>query len=465
MSVMQIFGKNPNDPTIVDTPAGTIPVSQAMGAIPMQPQDPNIVVPQSPKQQQQQYLIDLIANPPKKEKSKAADIKTGYRTKDAIAGGLGLILSGIFGGKSGMSSFAQGYVGKKEQITGEKRQAQADSENEEWASKVQAYNSQVNSAKTVLDFMDQEEKAIEAGKTQDQKTADALRDDFRMMYQNLNTAFSQAKSKPDLQRIATHMRYIEGQLGLPQATPDDAGLDMIWRQKSSQARNMIVDNWRQTEGQYLQRYGYVPDDAVAGLEKFRQQSIQELQDYGVEEATLPPISSEKGLMFKAAEEKKREFDARLKQQKTIHTDKIAESKANRELRKQFLDVASRNSDTSRMNYLLRAIDDDTKKINDGISKQIMAYDKDIAALRGKQRATDSYEARAKIEADIKGKLAGKAFLESQREAPEKNAPSNDTRSVRRKIADYPDKHRANQALRAIEAGADPNAVFQKLTGG
>src|SRR5690348_16984880 len=63
-----------------------------------------------------QALLDILSRP-NTLSAPPQVLNPAFRSEDALKGGLGLLLSGIFGGSKGVSDFTQGYLGGKQAKT------------------------------------------------------------------------------------------------------------------------------------------------------------------------------------------------------------------------------------------------------------------------------------------------------------------------------------------------------------
>lgn len=412
------------------------PLGAAMPSVgPMEPQMPQYDLgpqPQleNPYQAQMEadrnaYLAQLAQGAPVQAPSQDP-VQPAYRTDDAIKIALGLLGSGLLGGKQGPGEFLQAYAGGKQQQANQKTQRNEMKRQEENQRLGQAYNTGLQVAEAKLGFSTQDFNREEGQQFKREQAADkATFEQQRRDETNLTAvsrAYSQAKTLPDMIAKAKRWRELEAKLGLDITAPDEESITKDYMQRSSGARNVIEDNWRQLVAQLHDEYGVIKGKNLTDALKTKKRYEEELRAYGTEADLYLPTEAnlkkdkQDAWLTNLREKRIDDHDAVTQRIAKMKAD-IARAKERIAISQQNSKIAGFNADTSRMNAELRRTINES---NRAVQGKVRTEQAKIDGLKAKQKKLaeqgNILGARA-VESEIAAAASRRDFWKSEIEGP------------------------------------------------
>ncbi len=370
-------------------------------------------------------LIELLANPPQMS-AMPERVTPAFRTADAMAGGGGLLLSYLLGGKNEAAGFAQGYMGSK----GKKADQETQTLLQNWQQQNQQnqanYQGKVSAAKYGADVEGDKLNRAYSERNRSETQADKNKAALEGQLQTLYRLYDAAKTKEAMSRYATQIAQIEAKLGNEVSTaPTSEDIETGWFQKSGQARDRIFDNWRQYQAEAKKgNYGTV-DEAEARKYAGLKKSLEaEAKSYGLD-VSLPEMETETTLQAKYMDELKSQAANRGVILKNNSDQNILVQKARiQRMREQTamdrarVGIGQFNANTGRMNYELRQL---TRQTNDKVKAKVDSIQAQINGEKAKLQGVASPSIRRKIQSKVDELTAERDYWKAQKE-PEDFSP-------------------------------------------
>lgn len=301
---------------------------------------------------------------------------------------------------------------------------------------------------------------------------------MNMNLDRLMDNYRQSRSKGQMIAARAALNAYATENGLPEYTVDDSSFNS----DISALGNTLVKTYGEELGRTSDRYGYVPDSAVGYFNAKRKAIADEF--YGGNMALVPEAISEKTLKARQFEFHKGDADRKFKFLGDKERNRIAEAKANLDLKRRQVDIAERNAVTAEgRNDLAQArIDLDRAEFDykkslpkeAQVNGELKSIDNQIRQKRIAQQASSDKDKRMGLEEEINNLLDYKRTLTATKEeiisnvgqmvpgAQAQPAPQKDTR-----IVGNTGKTRDQliaEANAAIAQGADRKQVMARLRG-
>lgn len=344
----------------------------------------------------EQAYLDQVGNQPQMEQP-GDPVNPAWRTEDAIKGVLGAAIAKQFGGNDGLNQFLASYVGTK-QDTANKKTALAEKKRQESNAQLKTAYELGNKVKEAelqfaQDQANREQREIEREQASQDKAA--LQRE-RLDEQNLNRAdleYRLAKSEVGMLQAAQKRAAIQQRMGLEVTPVDPQLIAQDWAERSSAARNTILDNWTNLTGKALNEYGVISGGLFEQLSKARDIFAKDLEMYGAPNAKdLLVLPTESTLKKQKQDEYLNRMAEKLKMDRTKSNDQhlktlqdIAKSKAEIERAKERIAIARRSNDIRAFNADTARMNSEKRDVDSKIHKQIKSLTVQIEGLRAKQK--------------------------------------------------------------------------------